>query len=29
MEPDPCSVELKGRVELYLHSPNTFSWRGA
>jgi len=25
----PCSAEIKDRVELYLHSPNTSSWRGA
>jgi hypothetical protein len=25
----PSSVEVKERVELYLHSPNMHSWRGA
>jgi hypothetical protein len=25
----PSSAETKERVELYLHSPNTPSWRGA
>jgi hypothetical protein len=25
----PYSAEVKECVELYLHSPNTFSWRGA
>jgi hypothetical protein len=25
----PSSAEVKERVDLYLHSPNTFSWRGA
>jgi hypothetical protein len=25
----PSSAEVKERVELYLHSPNTASWRGA
>jgi hypothetical protein len=25
----PCSVEVKDCMELYLHSPNTSSWRGA
>jgi hypothetical protein len=25
----PSSVEVKERVELYLHSPNTPPWRGA
>jgi hypothetical protein len=25
----PSSAEVKERVELYLHSPNTPSWRGA
>jgi hypothetical protein len=25
----PSSVEVKEWVELYLHSPNTPSWRGA
>jgi hypothetical protein len=25
----PSSAEVKQRVELYLHSPNTPSWRGA
>jgi hypothetical protein len=25
----PSSAEVKGCVELYLHSPNTPSWRGA
>jgi len=25
----PSSAEVKGRVELYLHSPNMPSWRGA
>jgi hypothetical protein len=25
----PSSAEVKECVELYLHSPNTFSWRGA
>jgi hypothetical protein len=25
----PSSAEVKGWVELYLHSPNTPSWRGA
>jgi hypothetical protein len=25
----PSSAEVKERVELYLHSPNTSSWRGA
>jgi hypothetical protein len=25
----PSSAEVKERVELYLHSPNTRSWRGA
>jgi hypothetical protein len=24
----PSSAEVKERVALYLHSPNTFSWRG-
>jgi hypothetical protein len=25
----PSSAEVKEWVELYLHSPNTLSWRGA
>jgi hypothetical protein len=25
----PSSIEVKEWVELYLHSPNTLSWRGA
>jgi len=25
----PSSAEVKERVELYIHSPNTPSWRGA
>jgi len=25
----PTSAEVKERMELYLHSPNTSSWRGA
>jgi hypothetical protein len=25
----PCSAEVKECVDLYLHSPNTPSWRGA
>jgi hypothetical protein len=25
----PCSAEVKECVVLYLHSPNTHSWRGA
>jgi len=25
----PSSAEVKDWVELYLHSPNTLSWRGA
>jgi hypothetical protein len=25
----PCSAEVKELMELYLHSPNTPSWRGA
>jgi hypothetical protein len=27
--PPPSSAEVKEGVELYLHSPNTPSWRGA
>jgi hypothetical protein len=27
--PPPSSAEVKEWVELYLHSPNTPSWRGA
>jgi hypothetical protein len=25
----PCSAEVKECMELYLHYPNKFSWRGA